>query len=84
MTLSCEFEAEIQEDALDDWDVFDGLCHLDMGEMQYLPQVVRGLLGEEQLNQLKKHIKDQTGKCKATDVLACVTEIITNLKEAKK
>ncbi len=86
MTLTNGFEVTVDEKALDDWEVMEIVCELDAEHFSRLPDLFVTLLGKEQYQALKKHLKEhsESGRCTTTDMSAALGEIFAGLKEGKK
>lgn len=84
MVLANGFECSVDENALDDWELFESICAVDKGDMTALPAIVEAFLGADQKAGLIAHIKAQKGKAGVSDIASAVAEIINNLKAAKK
>lgn len=77
------FEFEIDEEILDDYDFLEMLCKIDEGEVSLTVKMVDMLLGAEQKERLKKHVRSESGKVSAKKLLAEVMEIFQETKEGK-
>lgn len=77
------FEFEIDEDILDDYDFLEMLCKIDDGDVRLTIKMVDKLLGEEQKEKLKNHIKGKSEKVSAKKLLSEVMEIFNSTKEGK-
>ena len=77
------FAFELSEDVLDDYELLEVLCDVDAGEYGKVPEVVKLLLGEEQKNKLKEHIRKENGKVSANLMLSEVTDIFNSTKSLK-
>ena len=77
------FAFELSEDVLDDYELLEVLCAVDAGEYGKVPEVVKLLLGDEQKNKLKEHIRKENGKVSATLMLSEVTDIFNSTKSLK-
>ena len=86
MTLTNGFEVQVDAAALDDWEVMEILCELDSEKYLRLPDLYITLLGEEQYQALKRHLKDhsESGRCTTTDMTAALMEIFGELSAGKK
>lgn len=69
------FEFEVDANALDDWELLEQLNAIDKGETSMVVDVFKKLLGEEQFEALKKHIKESAGKISITGMVATLEEI---------
>ena len=77
------FEFEVDEEILDDYEFLEILCKIDEGEVSLTIKMVDTLLGEEQKERLKKHIRYESGRVSAKKLLAEVMEIFQETKEGK-
>ena len=86
MKLTNGFEVEVDEKALDDWEVMEIVCELDGEKYMRLSDLFITLLGNEQYQALKKHLKEhsESGRCTTTDMSAALAEIFDGLKAGKK
>ena len=83
-TLSNGFACKIDADALDDYELFEDLAAVDRGEVQKLPTILTRLLGAEQLDALKNHLRGKNGRVKLTDMSTAVEEILFSQGEEGK
>lgn len=77
------FDFEIDEEILDDYDFLELLCKIDEGETSLTIKMVDMLLGEEQKEKLKNHVRNTSGRVSAKRLLAEVMEIFNATKEGK-
>ena len=77
------FAFEVDEEILDDYDMLEMLCKIDEGETSLTIKMVNTLLGEEQKERLKSHVKEKCGRVSAKVLLAEVMEIFAATKEGK-
>lgn len=77
------FEYTLDEEALDDYELLEILSEIDNGNDSLIPKVARLILGNEQLNDLKEHVRNEKGKVPATKMIEEITQIITGNKEVK-
>lgn len=77
------FEFEIDAEILDDYDFLELLCRIDEGETSLTIKMVDMLLGEEQKEKLKNHVRAKSGRVSAKRLLAEVMEIFNATKEGK-
>ena len=80
---SSGFEFEIEEEILDDYDFLELLCQIDEGKTALTCRMVDRLLGSEQKERLKKHIRESLGRVSAKRLMAEVGEIFSATKEGK-
>ena len=77
------FEFEIDGEILDDYDFLELLCKIDEGETSLMIKMVDRLLGSEQKEKLKEHVKTDSGRVSAKKLLTEVMEIINTPQEGK-
>ena len=77
------FEFELKKEALDDYELVEVLHKIDKGEFGLVPEMVERLLGEEQKEKLKEHVRDENGKVSASRLLDEVMQIFRANKETK-
>jgi len=69
------FEFEIDESVFDDWDMLERLNAIDKGEATNVVDVARDVLGAEQLERLKTHLRDEDGRLTITAMTDALGEI---------
>lgn len=77
------FEFKINEEILDDYDFLELLCKIDEGETTLVIKMVDHLLGAEQKEKLKEHVRTATGRVSAKKLLEETMEIFNATKEGK-
>jgi hypothetical protein len=77
------FMFEIDEEILDDYDFLELLCQIDEGDTSLTTKMVDTLLGKEQKEKLKDHVRTESGRVSAKRLLAEVMEIFNATKEGK-
>jgi len=71
------FEFFIDEKALDDWEVLEALVDIDSGHFGAAVRVLKLLLGEKQVKELKEHCRDkQTGRVPRDAMFSELSEIL--------
>lgn len=83
-TTSTGFTWNIEEDALDDMELLDGLVGWENGDQSAASSVCLHLLGKEQRAALYEHLRGVNGRVKATQVLTAVNEILVELRDGPK
>ena len=78
------FEYRVSEDVFDDYELLQSISELSKGNDVYFVPVVRCLLGEEQENALKAHLRKRDGRVKTTAMSTEIVEIIQGCKSAGK
>lgn len=69
------FEFELDDEVLDDYELLEILHKLDSGEYGLVTEMVGKLLGEEQKDLLKEHVRGEDGKVSAKRMMDEVAEI---------
>lgn len=77
------FEFEISKDALDDYELLETIHKVDTGDYGYIVKMVEQLLGTEQKEKLKEHVRNEHGKVSSTAMLNEITEVFEACKELK-
>ena len=77
------FEFVITDDALDDYELLEALCDIDNGDMGQVPKMVERLLGRDQKNALKAHIKAIKGKVSSKAMIEEISDIFAASNEGK-
>jgi len=77
------FEVALDDDAMDDMELLDGLAMVDRGDMSALPSVIDMLLREEK-KRLYDHCRGDNGRVSAKKVLEEVGEIFAGLNKSGK
>ena len=77
------FEYEIDEEILDDYDFLELLCQIDEGETSLTIKMVDKLLGSEQKERLKDHVRTERGRVSAKRLITEMMEIFKAKKKRK-
>jgi hypothetical protein len=77
------FEFEIEDEALDDYEMLEKLSEIDKGNTQYVTDVVEMLLGKEQKDALKDHLRNERGRVTAHAMTETITDIFTGCSQGK-
>ena len=80
---SSGFEYELDEAALDDYELLEDLCELDDGNSAKTTSVLNRLLGKEQKDRLKEHLRTESGRVPASKMMIEIGEIFNSVKEGK-
>lgn len=76
-TTSTGFAYTIEDERLDDYELFERLCEIDEGNFAPMPKVLKALLGDEQMNALKEHVRAKTGRVATSAMMAELKDIFT-------
>lgn len=77
------FAFEIDEGITDDWDAIELLSDITEGKLGALFAFGKLLLGDEQLNALKEHVRGEGKRVSMQTMSAEMMEIFTSLNNAK-
>lgn len=77
------FEFEINPDVFDDWELLEKLNAIDKGDSKLAVDVANAVLGDEQMNALKEHIRAEKGKVSITAMMEALEEIFDACGSAK-
>ena len=78
------FEFEVDPVVFDDWEMLEKLNEIDNGNASLLVEVAREVLGTEQLNALKEHVKKlNRGKATITAMGEALGEIFAACNTSK-
>lgn len=69
----------VDPDVLDDYEILILIKRLDNRELQYVPDIIRKLLGEEQEKEVITAMVEDHGKCRISDMNAVINDVIEQL-----
>ena len=79
---STGFEYTIADEARDDMELLEAFMDIDNGKVSGLKSVIEQLLGKDQKAALYDHLRNkETGRVRASEVMAAIGEILTNAGE---
>lgn len=79
------FAFSVSQDALDDYELFEGLVALDRKDVTAVPDVLQRLLGDKQKTALMEHCRDaSTGRISNKTIMAELNRIMETVKALKK
>lgn len=77
-TTASGFDFEIEESALDNWELLEALVDIDDGHIGGAVHALKMLLGEKQFKALKEHCRDKTtNKIAQKDMFDELSEILS-------
>ena len=82
-TTSTGFAYEVEEDVLDDYELLEILHEADKGSAGAMIEVAEQVLGKEQKEALKNHIRNEKGKVSAIRMIEEVMEILKSGDKGK-
>lgn len=71
----------IDRDCLDDYEILILIKKLDERQLQYVPDVIRKLLGEEQERKVIDAMIAEHGRCRISDMNEVVSDVIDQLSK---
>lgn len=77
------FVFEIEEEVLDDYELLEALCQIDEGDASKTIKMVDMLLGKEQKEKLKEHVRAGGKRVSAKKLIAEVMGIFNAVNEGK-
>lgn len=82
-TTKSGFAFSLEDEVLDDYELLESISRVDHGDYSCLTEVVDRLLGEEQREKLKNHVRKENGRVSAAALLDEVTQIFAATNEIK-
>lgn len=82
-TTATGFGFEIAEEALDDYELLEILIEVDSGDLRLVPKMVDILLGKEQKDKLKEHVRATVGRVSTKAMMDEVALILSAKNELK-
>lgn len=77
------FKYSIDEDRLDDYELLEELCEIDKGHVEKIPDVIAAVLGSEQREALKDHVRCEAGRVSAKKMIEEFMDIISDGSQGK-
>ena len=77
------FQFKIEDQALDDYEILEMLTQIDDGNGVLLPKMIERLLGKEQKEALKEHLRNKEGKVSTQNMMIEVMDIFKSSNEGK-
>lgn len=77
------FKYSIDEDRLDDYELLEELCEIDKGHIEKLPDVIVDVIGNEQIEALKDHVRCENGRVSAKKMIEEFMDIISGGSQGK-
>jgi hypothetical protein len=78
------FDFEIDAKIADDYEMVESLVAIDKGEYGELITVIDKILGEEQRQRLKEHLRDENGKVSLKAMVKEMRDILSEAGEQTK
>ena len=77
------FQFKIEDQALDDYEILEMLTEIDDGNGVLVPKMIERLLGKEQKEALKEHLRNKEGKVSTQNMMSEVMDIFKSSNEGK-
>lgn len=77
------FAFQIDEDNLDDFELIELLADADGGNVNALIKGMSAILGKDQVNAMKEHVREKSGKVRASAMTELFSDIMTSANETK-
>ena len=81
--LSCGFEAEVDETAIDDFAFLEAVAKIQDGDITAFARIARMLLKPEDKARLMEALKDEKGRVPVAEAVAKITELLEQLNSKK-
>lgn len=78
------FKFELDAEKLDDYDLVQRMKELDNGNGGNLPEMLNLILGEEQTEALKEHVRTESGRVPYSAMANSFYEMMRKFSEGKK
>ena len=82
-TTESGFEFEMDEGSLDDYELLEDICDMDNGDPLKITMIARRLLGKEQMQALKEHVRNEEGRVSAARITEEIAQIFGSQSEVK-
>lgn len=82
-TTESGFNFELEDEVLDDYELLETLCELDNGNNSVITKMVDTLLGQEQKERLKEHIRNTKGRVSAKRMMEEIVDIFKSCNAGK-
>lgn len=77
------FEFVLDDNVLDDYELLEILADVDNGNYGKITEMIEVLLGSEQTSKLKEHVRNESGKVSAKQMMDEIREIFEASTEIK-
>lgn len=82
-TTKSGFDYTVQEEALDDYELLEELREIDKGNTSLVVDAIEKIIGPEQKEQLKEHVRDEAGRVSIKRMFDEIGEILRGNQEGK-
>lgn len=77
------FKFEIQEEVLNDYELLEKMVKADDGDTSLMVRIISDVLGEDQKERLKDHVRNESEKVPIERMIQEFTEILKNNQDGK-
>lgn len=77
------FPFKLDDEVIDDYELLEDLCEIDGGNDAKIPSILTRLLGKEQKEALKDHLRTDTGRVPTSRMLEELMDIFTKNQQGK-
>lgn len=77
------FQFKLDDEVIDDYELLEDLCEIDGGNDAKVPSILTRLLGKEQKESLKDHVRTDTGRVPTSRMMEELMDIFTNNQQGK-
>lgn len=77
------FPFKLDDEVIDDYELLEDLCEIDGGNDAKVPSILTRLLGKEQKESLKDHVRTDTGRVPTSRMMEELMDIFTNNQQGK-
>lgn len=77
------FWFKLDDEVVDDYDILEDLCEIDRGNGAKIPGILERILGKEQKEALKNHVRTETGRVPTSKMMEEMMEILTSNQNGK-
>ena len=82
-TTKSGFDYTVQEEALDDYELLEELREIDKGNTSLVVDAIEKIIGPEQKEQLKEHVRDEAGRVSIKRMFDEIGEILRGDQQGK-
>ena len=82
-TTKSGFDYTVQEEALDDYELLEELREIYKGNTSLVVDAIEKIIGPEQKEQLKEHVRDEAGRVSIKRMFDEIGEILRGNQEGK-
>lgn len=73
----------VEDDRLDDWEFLELLREYDKGNSGLIVDIMESILGAEQYNKLKAHLKERDGRVSSKTMISVFSDVMNGASATK-